>query len=96
MLKNLLRIAAERGTVNSLELAQRLNVSRAMVDGMLEELTQRGYLNAMEQNCSITCEQCPLYRACLHGYPPRLWLLTPKGARLLRSGASTADRMDVE
>jgi len=83
VLKKLLRLAAEQSTVNNHELAQRLNLSREQVAGMLEDLARRGYLKSLAQGCPISCDRCPWQRACGPKCPPRLWLLTSKAERLL-------------
>ena len=79
MLETLLRLAAGKGTANTSELAHELDVTPALVREMLEEMTQRGYLEAVVSNCSTPCERCPLHAACAYHNQPRIWSLTRKG-----------------
>lgn len=83
MLERLLRLAADKGTGSNRALARQLEVSPELVERMLEELAERGYLQAVVRGCSISCKHCPLRRACLDRNQPRVWMLTPKGERLL-------------
>jgi DNA-binding transcriptional MocR family regulator len=84
VLERLLRLAANRGTGSSRALARQLKVSSKLVERMLEELAERGYLQAVVQGCSISCKRCSLRTACPDRHEPRVWMLTPKGERLLR------------
>jgi Zn finger protein HypA/HybF involved in hydrogenase expression len=83
MLRQLLQLAADRGTANTHELALQLGVSTAMVSELIEELVSRGYLHAVVPGCSLACEQCPLHVACRRKDQARTWVLTSKGARTL-------------
>jgi len=85
MLREVLRLAVERGTLNSAELARALDTGVELVDVMLEELVRRDYLQAVLPGCSAACERCPLRAACLYRCRPRVWMLTRKGEALLHS-----------
>jgi hypothetical protein len=91
LLKKLLRLAADTGTVDSRDLARRLGVNAVLVDQMLEELVRRGYLTALGQSCPVSCEGCPGHETGSQRHQPRLWLLTSKGLRTLRSAAAGGD-----
>lgn len=80
MLKEVLHLAIERGTISSEELALALDTSPELVHLMLEELVRRDYLQAVVRGCSAACERCPLRGACLYRRQPRVWMLTCKGA----------------
>ena len=79
MLEKILRLAVGKGTAKTTELARELDVTPALVRKMLEELTQRGYLEAVVPGCSMPCERCPLHAACAYRNQPRIWVLTQKG-----------------
>jgi predicted ArsR family transcriptional regulator len=83
MLDDVLRIVAAQGAESTAGLARRLGVSNALMESMLEDLAERGYLEAVVENCSVPCERCPLRSACLFGRQGRIWALAPKGQRFL-------------
>lgn len=89
MLRQLLRLAAGRGTMDLKALAVELGTTPAMVAQMLEQLQQQGYLQAVVQGCGAPCERCPLHSACLYRRQPRVWSLTTKGEALLHGEASS-------
>jgi len=79
MLREVLRLAVERGTTRSDELARALDTSPELVCLLLAELTRRDYLQAVVPGCSTACEHCPLRAACLYRRHARVWMLTRKG-----------------
>lgn len=83
MLETLLRMIASKGTECSFVLARRLGVSHALMENMIDDLVQQGYLEAVVGGCSVPCERCPEHTACLFRGQARIWALTPKGASLL-------------
>jgi hypothetical protein len=86
MLRRLLSLAAGKGTRRTAEIARELNVSPALVEGLLEESARQGFLKSVVAGCSTPCESCPTEAACLFRSQPRVWALTRKGERMLRSG----------
>jgi predicted ArsR family transcriptional regulator len=83
MLRQLLRLAAGRGTMDLKALANELGTTPALVSQMLDQLQQQGYLQAVVQGCGTPCEHCPLRSACLYRRQPRVWSLTARGEALL-------------
>lgn len=83
MLMEVMRLAVERGILNSAELARALDTGPELVDVMLEELVRRHYLQAVLPGHSAACERCPMRAACLYRCQPRVWMLTRKGAALI-------------
>jgi hypothetical protein len=79
MLREVLRLAVERGTTRIEELAPALHTSPDLVRLALAELVRRDYLQAVVPGCSTTCEHCPLRVACVYRRQPRVWMLTCKG-----------------
>ncbi len=79
MLREVLRLAVERGTTRSEELARALDTSPELVALALAELVRRDYLRTVVPGCSTACENCPLRAACLYRRHPRVWTLTRKG-----------------
>ena len=80
MLRNILRLAGDFGTIRREELARALDTSPELVDLALEELARRNYLQAVVPEWSTACAHCPLRAACLYRRQPRVWVLTRKGA----------------
>lgn len=87
MLRELLRLAAARGGVELGALARDLGVSPRQVEQMLEALERQGYLARSGAGCDAPCAGCPSSAACVRESRARLWMLTPKGARLLEQPA---------
>jgi hypothetical protein len=80
VLKRVLRLAVERGSARSEELARALDTSPELVCLALAELAGRDYLQSVISGCSTACDGCPLGAACLYRRHPRVWMLTRKGA----------------
>ncbi|HBE91798.1 MAG TPA: hypothetical protein DDW55_04465, partial [Gammaproteobacteria bacterium] len=62
MLRHLLNLMREMGTVSDSELACELGISQALIKQMLGELVRQGYLQPLIQDDSTPCERCPLHR----------------------------------
>lgn len=77
------------GIRSTAELAKRLGVSEALVGMMAEDLTRRGYLQALTgSDCSSGCAGCGLVSQCnVPGAEDRLPLLA-----LTEKGKSAAPR----
>jgi hypothetical protein len=80
MLENLLRLVSEGGVHSQDELMDVLSVSRPLLEAMLENLTELGYLRSVDDGCSERCMACPVGKCSVAG-PGRLWSLTEKGAK---------------
>jgi len=85
-----LQLAVRRATASSAELAHALGVSTALVEPMLEELAQRGYLRLFAPGHAQPCERCPARAACLYRSQAPVWVLSAKGQGL---ATDTADRL---
>lgn len=85
MLKKLLHLVTEKGTVNDSELACELGISKALLKQILGELVRQGYLQPLTRGNSVPCKRCQLHTACLYGNQPRVLALTAKGERLQKS-----------
>jgi hypothetical protein len=77
MLERLLAEIRQGGTLPSQILASRLNISRELVEMMLEDLARRGLLSQLNTECSSTCGGCPVTDFCAtQGNPKgRVWML---------------------
>ena len=80
MLEELLRLVAEGGVHSQDELMDVLSVSRPMLEAMLDNLTELGYLRSVDDGCGGGCSACPAGKCSVAG-PGRLWSLTEKGAK---------------
>jgi hypothetical protein len=87
----LLGLLSYGGIRSTSDLAKRLGVSEAMVGMMAEDLTRRGYLQALGGgDCSTGCGGCAVVSQCkLPGAEDRLPLLalTEKGKLVAASSA---------
>jgi len=86
MIEELLKTVAQGGIHSYDELAERLSISQALLEMMLQDLARLGYLRAVGSSCDHLCASCPIGSCSVAG-PRRLWSLTEKGAR-----AAAADR----
>ncbi len=81
MLKSLLKLIGSGDYRTPQELAEVLGTSAPLVEQMIAQLANSGYLTVAEM-CSEGCEHCGLASAC-QARPGnlRLWMLTAKGMR---------------
>lgn len=82
MLREILSALAEDTIYSPASLAHKLGVSESLLQPMLNDLVQMGYL-AENGNCVLSCGNCPLAKACGPTKTQRLWLLTEKGQKLV-------------
>jgi hypothetical protein len=84
MLLRLLRII-DSGSVHSLQqLAQQLDVSEPLLQAMIDQLVQMGYLRPLEADCLGACNGCPESSICRIAGSGRVWALTEAGERIAR------------
>jgi DNA-binding transcriptional MocR family regulator len=88
LVKVLGRLAEGKSLQTPEDLAADLGVSPGLVRGMIEELARRGYLEE-SGDCDVqgtACADCALSPLCgAPGSGARLWSVTEKGQRVLRS-----------
>ena len=82
----MLRLLADGGIHSTAELARRLEVGEGLLAAMVDDLSRRGYLAAVDQSCGGACNGCGGIRAACaaHGATPtapRLLALTDRGRR---------------
>jgi len=77
MLKKLLARIAQGGTWTVESLADELNVTPALVETMLDDLTRRGYLKSVQGGCGGVCASCSMAGGCIRQAGRRLWTLNP-------------------
>jgi predicted ArsR family transcriptional regulator len=80
MLERVLASVAEGGLRSVGDLARQLDVSEALVETMLRDLAQRGYLREVK-SCRQECNHCPA-GGCISFVPDKIWTLTAAGDRL--------------
>jgi len=83
-LAEMLRLLADGGIHSTAELARRLEVGEGLLAAMVDDLSRRGYLAAVDQSCGATCDGCGVRSACAApgATPPaRLLALTDRGRR---------------
>lgn len=82
MLGEMLRLLEGGGIRSTAGLARELQVSEDLARLMVEDLTRRGYLMALQTDCATGCAGCALSDACTKpSGPPTLPVLalTVKG-----------------
>ncbi len=83
MLQAVLRLI-HSGPVRSLpQLAAQLHVSEDLMEVMLDDLVERGYLRKAETGCTQPCGGCPSSHSCAAQGTSRLWFLTDAGRQVL-------------
>lgn len=95
MLKRLLSIAANRGTITTREVSLELGISEDMASQLLFELTRLGYLGAVGNECASPCGYCASRDACIQAKTTVLWHLSQKGALAAQTGDLSADDREV-
>ncbi|MBN1484039.1 MAG: DNA-binding protein [Chloroflexia bacterium] len=75
MLELLLELLRQDQPRTVAELAQELQTTPAMVELMLEDLAQRGYLQEIGGNCQQRCQSCPLGGICAAAGARKIWAL---------------------
>jgi hypothetical protein len=80
MLAAILKLAAERGSVTTGEVARELSIDATLAETLFTELERQGYLKSLTPGCGESCGGCSRATAC--GLPRglRLWTFTRKGA----------------
>jgi len=68
------------------ELARRLDVPPALLEAMMENLEQMGYLQALE-GCKKACGSCAAKGLCAMIGGGKVWSLSEKGARAAAGAA---------
>ncbi len=85
MFRDLLAVLADGEAHTQASLAARLDVPPALVEQMVAQLVEAGYLEAAPQ-CHDACARCPMRAVCGVERKLRLWVLTEKGRRAVKPG----------
>ncbi|OGO04181.1 MAG: hypothetical protein A2Y73_05185 [Chloroflexi bacterium RBG_13_56_8] len=68
------------GPVRTLDqLANEMNVGQELLEQMLLQLEQAGYVRALRACCDLACEGCGSQGLCRLIHSGRAWTITPKG-----------------
>lgn len=76
MLERLLELLRSGGTSRVADMADKLRTTPEMVEAMLDQLTQMGYLRVIESECTSSCGSCSLAELCTSGKSGRVWAVT--------------------
>jgi len=79
LLEQLLALVRQSGVRSIAEVAAELGTSPALVETMLEDLTQRGYLQPLETQCAQRCTGCALAGQCAVTKGGRVWQIASPG-----------------
>ncbi|HEY73438.1 MAG: hypothetical protein B6I35_08755 [Anaerolineaceae bacterium 4572_32.2] len=78
MLNRLLELLWAGGTHRIADLAHELETTPALVEMMLEDLGQMGYLKRVGGECGGGCGGCSLARLCSVGSGGQVWALVER------------------
>jgi DNA-binding Lrp family transcriptional regulator len=74
MLSRLLAEIRAEGTLNTGQLARRLEISEEMVKALIDDLKRRRLLTEIDLDCGPTCQGCPMAGSCVtNGKKGRVW-----------------------
>ena len=72
------------GTYRLQDLEKELGIGSALLEAMIDELVQLGYLQMVEGACTTSCEACCQHASCLVQSRGRMWALTDRGRHAAR------------
>lgn len=75
LLERLLALLRQGGVRSIAQVAKELGTSSALVETMLEDLEQRGYLRPTQTQCAQQCAGCAQARRCAVTGAGRVWQL---------------------
>jgi len=81
MLERLLQAISGGQAFRLEDLAHQLDAPLALVEVMMENLEQMGYLLALETGCKRACAGCSSGATCAIIGERKIWALSEKGAR---------------
>jgi len=84
--RELLGMLREVGGNDLNAVARRMELSRALVEGLIEELEERGILRRAVSDLNPRCKGCSMAGTCDIQRQPSGWVITPQGGDLLKSG----------
>ena len=80
MLMRLLSLVTEGGAHSYDTLSDQLSVSTALLEYMLQDLAQMGYIAPVGGACDMNqCHHCPMGGSCATDAQDNVWVLTEKG-----------------
>ena len=82
MLEKLLVLIAAGGTHTVDGLARKLGLTQPLIEAMIANLEQLGYLQGAPHSCGASCEGCASSGMCGAVASGRIWSLSEKGARI--------------
>ena len=84
MHQEIIEALAEERSYNLLALSRRVGLSEPLVEQLLDELEQQGFITPLVNECSGGCAGCGLMGTCDALRPIAGWQFTDKGLRALR------------
>jgi len=78
---------AAGGALSLGDLARQLELPPALLEAMMENLEQMGYLQALEGGCKKSCGSCSAKGICAMIGGGKVWSLSEKGARAAAGAA---------
>jgi hypothetical protein len=79
MFEKLLALLERGGTVTIDQAAHELDTTPEVVSGMIDHMTQAGWLRSLSASCVTRCGECLFARDCTRADNQRIWLTTGGG-----------------
>ena len=76
MFDKLMALLKRGGAVTIDQAARELDTTPEVVSGMIDHMTQRGWLRPMSASCETGCGECLFARDCTRADNQRVWLIT--------------------
>ena len=90
--RELLEALAEIGAYEPRVLSRRTGLSEVLVEQLIAELHQRGYIEPLTRECTAGCAGCSLAGRCDGLRPPSGWAFTERGSAVVdRRSHSTVE-----
>ena len=81
---------SELGAYEPGELSRRTGLSVPLVEQLMSELHERGYIEPLASECATGCSTCSCPGGCEEPQLPQGWAFTDKGTALLESAERPA------
>ena len=79
MFDKLMALLKRGGAVTIDQAARELDTTPEVVSGMIDHMTQQGWLRSMSASCETRCGECVFVRDCTRADNQRIWLITGDG-----------------
>ena len=89
LMQRLLAHLIDGQSMNLIELANHLEISRELLEQMLWDLERGGYIRQLQNARAGGCQGCAHQRVCRAAPGGRIWIVTEKGHRVAERNHSS-------